>query len=164
MNPDSDVKEVIIDPRNVNIGMPKRGKGDEALFMRPSYTAIGNPFKEAARSLVRKEHRSRQIEVGNEKAFRPTKHIRQPTNATYPHMKDYEQVVKNFRDAEDNGAVMIGPRNILTNPPKRGRVGKNTTFIGQIPYMEDDFNRPKEMANVERLAGKSLEQEKPFSQ
>ena len=164
MVPDSDVKEIQIDPRNVNIGMMKKGKNDEALFMRPSYTAIGNPFKEAARTLVRKEDRNRQIEVGNEKAFRPTKHIRQPTNSAYPHMKDYEQVVKNFRDAEDNGAVIIGPRNILTMPPKVGRVGKSTSFGGKIPYTEDDFNRPKELANEERLAGKALEQEKPFSQ
>ena len=137
--------------------MLKKGKGDEALFMRPSYIALGNPFKEAARTLVRKEDRNRQIEVGNEKAFRPAKHIRQPTNSAYQHMKDYEQIEKNFRDAEDNGAVIIGPRNIQTNPPKNGRVGKQTTFSGMIPYMEDDFNRPKELANVERLAGKSLE-------
>ena len=164
MVPDSDVKEVMTDPRNINIGMPKRGKGDEALFMRASYNAIGNPFKEAARTLVRREDRNRQIEVGNEKPFRPTKHIRQPTNSAFEHMKDYEQVVKNFRDAEDNGAVIIGPRNIQTNPPKFGRVGKNTTFSGMIPYMEDDFNRPKSLANAERLKGKALEQEKPFSQ
>ena len=55
--PDSDVKEVMSDPRNVNIGIPKKGKGDEVLFMRPTYTAIGNPFKEAARTLVRREDR-----------------------------------------------------------------------------------------------------------
>lgn len=59
-------------------------------------------------------------------------------------MKDYEHVVKNFRDAEDNGAVIIGPRNMLTNKAKLGRVGKNTSFSGMIPYMEDDYNRPKE--------------------
>lgn len=134
----------------------KKGKMDAALFMKPSYVAIGNPFKEAAMSLVRKEDRARQIEVGNEKAFRPTKHIRQPTNATYAHMKDFEQVVKNFRDAEDNGNVKIGPRNILTNPPKRGIVGKNTTFEGKIAYMEDDYNRPKSLAIAERLKGMAL--------
>ena len=144
--PDSDVKEVLTEPRNINIGVPKRGKGDAVLFARASYNAIGNPFKEAAKTLVRREDRNRQIEVGNEKAFRPTKHIRQSTNSAFPHMKDYEQVQKNFRDAEDNGAVMIGPRNMQTNPPKLGRVGKNTSFSGMIPYMEDDFNRPKSLA------------------
>lgn len=78
-------------------------------------------------------------------------------------MKDFEHVAKNFRDPENNNEVIIPPKNIMTNPPKRGRVGKRTTFSGQIPYMEDDFNRPKIFANDERLRGKSLEQDKPFS-
>lgn len=78
-------------------------------------------------------------------------------------MKDYEQLQKNFRD-EENGEVMTQPRNMLTNPPKRGIVGKNTTFGGNIPYMEDNYNRPKEIATEEREAGQLLMQEKPFSQ
>ena len=60
-------------------------------------------------------------------------------------MKDYEQIEKNFRDPE-NGEVISKPRNIQTNPPKLGKVGKNTTFGGRIDYMEDDYNRPKELA------------------
>ena len=51
---------------------------------------------------------------------------------------------------------MISPRNFLTNPPKAGKVGKNTTFGGIVPYMEDDFNRPKELATQARLAGDAL--------
>lgn len=78
-------------------------------------------------------------------------------------MKDYEQLQKNFRD-EENGEVMTQPRNMLTNPPKRGIVGKNTTFGGNIPYMEDNYNRPKEIATEERVKGQALMQEKPFSQ
>jgi len=46
---------------------------------------------------------------------------------------------------------MIGPRNLLTNPPKAGIVGKNTTFGGMIPYMEDDYNRPKKLETEKRL-------------
>lgn len=163
MNPDSDAKEVVIDPRNVNTGPMKKGPNDDALFSRPTYVAIGNPFQKAAFDLVRSENRKRQIEVGNEKPFKPIKHIRQPVNSPFPHMKDFEQVVKNFRDAEDGGNVKIGPRNILTMPPKKGRVGRSTTFEGMIPYMEDDFNRPREIATKERLHGMTLMQEKPFS-
>ena len=77
-------------------------------------------------------------------------------------MKDYEQVQKHFRD-EENGEVMIQPRNIQTNPPKLGKVGKNTSFGGKVDYMEDDFNRPKILASEERLRGQALMQEKPFS-
>jgi len=48
---------------------------------------------------------------------------------------------------------MIQPKNILTNPPKNGRVGKNTYFADPIPYMEDDYNLPKKIATEERLHG-----------
>ena len=72
-------------------------------------------------------------------------------------MKDFDYIQKSFRDPENNNEVMIPPRNIMTNPIKKGRVGKKTTFSGQIPYMEDDFNRPKILATDERLRGKTLE-------
>ena len=71
---------------------------------------------------------------------------------------------KHFRDPENNGEVMTKPKNIQTNPPKMGKVGKNTSFGGMIPYTEDNYNRPKEIATKERLAGQDLMQEKPFSQ
>lgn len=87
---DSDVKEVVIDPPNIRTGPMKKGAGDKILFMKASYNAIGDPFKHAASTMLRKEDRTRQIEVGNEKPFRPSKHVRQPTNSAYEHMKDYE--------------------------------------------------------------------------
>ena len=67
-------------------------------------------------------------------------------------MKEYEHLQKNFRDDESK-EVMIQPKNILTNPPKNGRVGKNTYFADPIPYMEDDYNLPKKIATEERLHG-----------
>lgn len=150
---DSDAKEVASDPPNIRTGPGKRGRGDSILFGKPTYASIGDPFKEAALCIVRKEHRAREIEVGNEKPFKLTKAVRQPDNSAYPHMKDFEHVQKNFRDVENNNEVMIGPRNLLTNPPKAGIVGKNTTFGGMVPYIEDDYNRPKMMETEKRLAG-----------
>lgn len=141
----------------------KKGHGDKILFMKATYNAIGDPFKMAAASMLRKQDRTREIEVGNEKPFRPIKHVRQPTNATYPHMKEYELLQKNYRD-DENGEVKIMPKNILTNPSKLGKTGKNTSFGGNIPYIEDDFNIPKILATEERIHGQSLMQEKPFSQ
>ena len=79
-------------------------------------------------------------------------------------MKEFEHVQKNFRSEENNREVVIAPRNFLVNPPKKGIVGKNTTFGGVIPYMEDDYNRPKELLKKERLHGQTLMQDKPFSQ
>ena len=78
-------------------------------------------------------------------------------------MQDYAHIKKDFRDPENTRDVMIAPRNFLINPPKGGKVGKQTTFGGIIPYMESDYDRPKEMAKAERLYGETKMQEKPFS-
>jgi len=65
-------------------------------------------------------------------------------------MKDFEEIKKNFRSDENPREVVIPPRNILTNPIKRGKVGKQVNFGGSIPYAEDDYNRPKYFAKAER--------------
>jgi len=49
-------------------------------------------------------------------------------NMPYEHMTDRREVVKNFKDEEGN--VITAPRNFLTNPVKKGKVGKQTTFSG----------------------------------
>ena len=89
-----------------------------------AHNGVRDVFKEAATKIVRKEHRDVQISNGNEKPFKPVKHVRQPTNATFEHMKEYEHIAKNFRDPENNGEVIIPPRNFLINPPKQGVVGR----------------------------------------
>lgn len=115
-------------------------------------------------AMLRKENRQTQIAAGNEKPFKPQSHVKYPVTAAYDHMKEYEHVQKNFRSDENPREVITSPRNLLTNPPKVGNVGKNTSFGGMVPYMEDDFNRPKQLATKARLAGDALLQEKPFSQ
>ena len=55
--PNSEVKEVAIDPPNIRTGPMKKGAGEAVLFSRPSHNAIGDPFKEAALNMVRKENR-----------------------------------------------------------------------------------------------------------
>ena len=47
-------------------------------------------------------------------------------------MTDRVNIVKNFKDEEGN--VMVAPRNIVTNPIKNGKVGKQTSLGGIIPY------------------------------
>lgn len=42
--------------------------------------------------------------------------------APFEHMIDRVEVKKNFKDQD--GHVKLGPRNIITNPPKKGEVGK----------------------------------------
>ena len=55
--PGADTKEVLIEPYNIRTGPMKKGRTDACLFEKPAYTAIGNLFKEAARTLIRKEDR-----------------------------------------------------------------------------------------------------------
>ena len=89
--------------------------------------------------------------AGNEKRFKLQSHVKFKKYQTpYEHMQDYVEVQKNFRSEENPREVISQPPNIRTNPIKKGQVGKNVTFSGTIPYMEDDYNRPKEIAREER--------------
>lgn len=56
-------------------------------------------------------------------------------------MVDEVHVKKKYTDEEGN--VIIAPKNILTNPPKRGKVGKRTLFAPQPEFMPDDYNYPQ---------------------
>jgi hypothetical protein len=82
--------------------------------------------------------------------------------ASYEHMADRVDVSKNYRN--EDGAVAIGPRNIITNPPKVGEVGKQTSFGGNLPHMPDDFENARKLALKEYQEHKKKVQEKPFSQ
>ena len=82
-------------------------------------------------------------------------------------MADYNHIEKNFKSEENPREVISGPRQIQTNPMKTGGPGvsgKNKFFFGAIPYMEDDFNRPKFLAQAEREYHLSKIQDKNFSQ
>lgn len=54
-------REVLIDPPNVKTNKVRRGRSDKVLFMRPSYTSIGDKFKPAIREIERRENRDYQI-------------------------------------------------------------------------------------------------------
>ena len=83
-------------------------------------------------------------------------------SASYVHMVDRVDVKKQYKD--EDGRVKLEPRNFYTTPAKKGKVGKHTTFTPQPAFMADDYDNAKVIARKEMLAGKSLEQDKPFSQ
>lgn len=68
----------------------------------------------------------------------------------FGHIDEAPPKKRDYRDHQDNGAVIIGPRNFLTNPMKRGKVGRATSFGGNIPYTEDDYDIKKKIAIRER--------------
>lgn len=53
-------------------------------------------------------------------------------------MNERVEVKKNYRD--EDGHVKLAPRNIITNPPKKGEVGKQTTFGGNLAHMPDLYD------------------------
>lgn len=63
-------------------------------------------------------------------------------------MTDFKEVKINRKLPE--GGVITEPRNFLTNPPKKGEVGKGTTFSGKIEHLPDPYDRAKELAKKER--------------
>ena len=111
---------------------------------------------------TRKQNNAAILAAGHEKNFAPAKVIKKNYKPPYEHLTDRRDVVKNYRDEE--GAVITAPRNFLTNPCKQGRVGKQTTFGGVIPFMGDDYFAGKTAATKERLFHESKLQDKPFSQ
>ena len=60
--------------------------------------------------------------------------------------------------------MIVEPRNIMTSPIKRGKIGKQTTLGGVIPYVSDPYDMKKKLANEERKYHEEHVQDKPFSQ
>jgi hypothetical protein len=69
-----------------------------------------------------------RIKSVHDKMFVPAKVVKQPVKAAYPHVEEKVEIKKNFRS--DEGDVIIGPKNFLTNPCEAGKYYKNTTFNG----------------------------------
>jgi hypothetical protein len=143
---------VITEPRNFYTTKMKTGKTDAQLFMRPSYTTTGDPFKQVAKMALRSTVKDGHIKAGHDKAFVPTKHPETIAKkglcaAAYEYMPNPPA---KRRETRDDDGVIIGPRNINTNPIKVGKAGPGTSLGGNVPYMEDDYNAKKKLAEKER--------------
>lgn len=73
-----------------------------------------------------------EIKKVHETMFKPAKHVKGENYFKFPNTHDPKAKPplnkKNFRDPE-TGEVMKGPINFLTNPLKKGQVGKGTQFM-----------------------------------
>jgi hypothetical protein len=94
------------------------------------------------------------IKAGHDKVFKPAKIVPEKVKAPYEHVTELVDVKKKIRDEE--GKVIIAPRNIVTNPPKRGTQYKQTTFSPIPAFMPDDYNYPRIVARKEFEAAKLL--------
>ena len=108
----------------------------------------GDVFKEAAACVLRTEVHDGHIKAGHEKAFRLSRVKPDlPFKVSYEHMTDFTEKKKNYRD--EDGHVIISPRNFLTNPPKKGKTAKKTTFEPFPSHVVDDYNYPKKVMQEE---------------
>ena len=125
---------VIIQPKNITTMPIKKGNIDKVLLggSNMSYNACGEPYENPAKTSIARRTDMAAITSVHEKNWVYAKIIKKNYLPPYEHKTDRRDVVKNYRDEE--GAVIIAPRNFLTNPIKKGRVGKQTTFSGPIPF------------------------------
>ena len=107
---------VITDPRNFTTKKAKKGHGVEVTFSKPTYTSVGDPYKNAASVPMRTSKHEGYKDAGHDKDFKPAKALQRKVRADFDHMTDY--IEKKRCRKGDDGAVIIEPRNFLTNPPK----------------------------------------------
>ena len=137
--------QVITEPRNFTTKNAKKGHIDSVLFSKPDYITVGDPYQDSSKFKLRdtkdnfKQKGGEQFETN----FKPAKTFQRKVKADFEHMSDYKELSK-VRKAPD-GSVITEPKNFLTNPPKRGIVGKQTNFGGNPEYMPDPFERRKEI-------------------
>ena len=96
---------------------------------------------------MREQKKDGHKQAGHDKPFSPAKDPHVRVKADFEHKTDLNIVKKNYRDADNK--VKTEPVNFLTNPPKKGQVGKGTTFSGVIPYKPDPYDHKKELAKKE---------------
>lgn len=100
----------------------KDGRDNSVYFSKPNYICLGDMYKKPNANTSRSTVKDGHLKAGHDKAFCPAKdpHIR--PKAKYEYMPSEVHKKRNYRDEE--GAVIIGPANIRTNPIKVGRVGR----------------------------------------
>ena len=79
------------------------------------------------------------LNAGHDKDFRPAKVVKERIyTASFEHIDEAPPKRKDYKDPE--GGVLTGPVCFLTNPMKKGKVGRATSFGGIIPYTEDFYD------------------------
>jgi hypothetical protein len=139
---------VITDPRNFTTKKPKKGHGVDATFSKPTFTTVGDPYQNQASVPMRTSKHEGYKDAGHDKDFKPAKDIQRKVKADFEHKTDYIEK-KKCRKGEDGG-VITEPRNFLTNPPKKGEVGKGTSFGPLREHLPDPFDHKRELLRKER--------------
>jgi hypothetical protein len=116
-------------------------------FFKKPTLRLGNPFKEATLNLERTMVKDGHIKAGHDKAFKPAKIVQEKVKASYDHITELIEKKRHPRD--EDGKIIIAPRNIVTNPPKTGTQYKRTTFSPFPEFIADDYENAKKLATKE---------------
>lgn len=131
---------VPIKPKNFLTWKLKNGKSDQALFSRPAYNGIHDPYEEPCKSL---KLRPSLATKGRARPFTAGGRVRHREPNSFLKNKEIEK--ENRREGAGN--VRLNKPNFLTSKSKVG--GGNTTpgvCIGgnRFKYVEDDYDREKD--------------------
>lgn len=80
----------------------------------------GDPFKETGKLALRTFKKDGYKEAGHDMAFKPAKSMKHKYTE-FPHESDHREINKCKKGPD---GVITEPRNFLTNPPKKGTIGK----------------------------------------
>ena len=108
---------VAIGPKNFNTSPGKKGKTNDVSFGRPAYLAEsseGAVIRNAANLSLSPAKTAR---VPHERAWRTGSSLK-PPRMSYEYMEPF--VHKKIQRRDNDGAVIIEPRNFMTSPMKKG--------------------------------------------
>lgn len=143
----------------------KAGKAEDVYFGKGSFVAVGDPYVQKNPKASMRTIKPINNEM-HDREFKPAKDpgVKVPT-APYPYKEEGPPAKKSYKN--EDGEIETGPRNFTTIPLKKGNVGKNTSFGGPIPYLEDDYNLKKKLYKKELEEHKAMLEKigdgKPFS-
>lgn len=150
----------MLQPKNITTSGTKKGKNDNVLFQRPSYTSTGDLYKSQSAMLLRKFNAS-DSSVKHEAPFRSLVATKEKLyKASYIHLAEKIALKKNYRD--EDGRVKLAPPNIVTQPSKPGIPGRGS-LLGRHPEHKPDLYEAWRLKDrVEREESKAKMQEQPF--
>jgi hypothetical protein len=152
----------ITKPRGIFSHPTSTGKTPSSYFSDIGYTTVGDKYIDPA-SIERKYQLSKKKNNHHESEFKPADGTKSdPFTIPYKHMTDHTETKKNYRGAD--GKVQCQPRNIVTNPAKKGHGDSTIGHLidGKHKHLPEPYDRRRELEAKEREEHKKKLQEQPF--
>lgn len=153
--PDGTVK---IGPKNFLTSPTKKGKVPEAYFIKPEFL-LGDLYRDPVKPQLNEKERAEKMKKNHDVAFKPSGPVAEPKG--FENMPT-EVLVK--RKREPDGSVKLEPKNFYTSPPKKGvpNCTPGVTFDKKIEYMNDPYDRRKDLNRQKQISDKAKLQDVPF--